>query len=155
LREVCVGYDQNNGPRTYKKPEFEPFLPSNELRPCTRYLMANKIRGWVPMSIVAFELVAVGWTDEQIHAWSKHSGGIKYDPNITQYHIEIIRRKMASGDLFVHGCNAIKRHGFCLNGNADTLDDCRDFERIKDRTAMRRKLLETIGTPGTTNLADL
>lgn len=155
LREVCEGYDRNDGPREYQRIEYEPFLPDAHLRPCTRYLIENKIRGWVPMSIVAFELIAVGQTDEQIHNWSKNNGGQKYDPNTTQYHIDIIRRKMASGDLFVHGCNAIKRHGFCVNGNADTLTDCRDFERLKAKVALKRKLLDTIGTPGTSDLSSL
>ncbi len=155
LRTVVESYDRNDGPRVYEKIDFEPFLASQELRPCTRYLMENKIRGWIPMSIVAFELVALNWTDEQIHGWSKHSGGLKYDPKTTQYHIDIIRKKIAAGDLYVHGCNAIKRHGFCLNGNAANLDECRDFERLKEKVALRRKLTEAIGTPGTTDLADL
>lgn len=121
---------------------YDGFRGKQPLRPCTRFIMERKIRGWIPMSIVAFELVAVGWTDEQIHDWSKSIGSGKYDARTTQYHIDQIRSKMERGDLFMHGCGSIKRHGFCVYENAFDESECADAEREAEKLALLQKIRE-------------
>ena len=144
LVEVCEKYDNFDFTWGVEIPGgtrgYDGFLPQVPLRPCTRMMMERGLNGWYAMNIVSWEMIAAGYKDADIHAWSQQIGGSKYDRSLTQYHIDKLRPKIQSGDLFIHGCNTIKSLGFCVNEMATGLDDCRDAEKKRHLDELRANM---------------
>lgn len=149
---VAQRYDDlKEVPKGNSRLEYSAFLPGMKLRPCTQYLIDNRITTWKADNIIAFELIALhvkekiadDESDRLIHEWSS-AVHREYNPVTTQYQIDKLREKIRAGDLFVHGCWAIKDAGFCVNQMADDVDECRESmveEEKKLKVEKLRKFL--------------
>ncbi len=107
------------------------------------------------MNIVAFEMIALGMDDNEIHKWSSDLQSGRYSPETTQYHIDLIRSKMAKGDLFPHGCGAIKRAGFCVHEEAPGLDECRVAEKSYEESQLVKQISDLQSGTSDISLADM
>lgn len=160
LTLICEQYDtmseEQFGEVKSTRVAFDGFSKLVPLRPCTRYLIENRIGGWQAMNVVAFEMIHLGYTDEQIHEWSRGLQQHKYTKRDTDYHIGKIRGKMEAGDLFVHGCTAIKRMGFCVNSEASGLEQCREMESSSDEIARAAQIqIQQSSPPPSSSLDDM
>lgn len=146
LTTVCYKYDDFDFQFGLSKENatsgYTGFLDDQRLRPCTRLMMEKNLSGWYAMNMVSWELIAAGFSDEEIHTWSKRLGEStgRYDAQVTQYHLDRLRPKIETGDLFIHGCNTIKAHGFCVNGQCPSLAACRKFEEEKVKKPLREHM---------------
>lgn len=119
------------------------------LRPCTSYIIEEKYHSFYAQSVVGFEMVAKGFSDKEIHQWAASLHGKddhEYDYEITQYQIDMIRSKIESGELSVHGCNSIKKQGFCVRPEANNLSECNTIttkqKKEKILEEAKRKVLD-------------